>query len=162
MIYVIIYFIFLYSFVAVIISSTGITKKKKPILLCVLLISPILPYIWIEVQTTLLKPQLMNVTKKAVRELGMPNVKLVKLKVLSISSAKAKIYIVSRNQLPSDVPNAVFCGSDDPCICYGGDIIYLSKISQRWKFNGDYSAVWSDCGSADGNIFPPYLSKGDY
>ena len=31
----------------------------------------------------------------------------------------------------------------------------LKKRERGWEFS-DYDAVWSDCGSAEGNIFPPY------
>lgn len=127
-------------------SIGSINLYVKYIFWTVLIILPRAPYAWVEVQTMIFQPVITQEVKETMHSNWM-------------SKHQARIYIVSRDELP---PNSVFCESNKPCLCHRGDIINLLNTSKGWKFNGDYSTVWSDCGSADGNIFPPYFLKGDY
>lgn len=120
---------------------------------CVLLISPLIPYGVVEVQTATYKYELIPPTRKELRDQGFPD-RLRAFKVLAISSNKARVYAV----VPCD-PSSKTSG-------YNGVVLNLKRVSGRWQSNDnpDYAldGVWSDCGNADGNIFPPYPSDGDY
>lgn len=172
MIHVILYLVSSYLLVAIVIGMTNVLLKQqyishgrfftsyiKYLFLAILLILPIVPYTWVEVQTLIFKPVVIESALKTTREIGTPNERILTLKVLSMSKYRARVYIISRGWL---APNTVFCESNKPCACSRGDIVNLFITSEGWKFEGDYSTIWSDCGSADGNIFPPYFSKGDY
>jgi hypothetical protein len=116
---------------------------------CVLLLLPLIPYGIVESRTMLSARGLMPAVRSALAEVySEPNV--ATLKVLSCTDLRAEVYVVT--------PEPPVEGQTG----FEGEVITLHKRGGVWTFNGDYRTVWSDSGSADGNIFPPYPAKGDY
>jgi hypothetical protein len=115
----------------------------------ILLMLPLIPYAIVEARTAVLGRRLMPAVVSALRELYYSQ-EIVAFKVLSYQGGTAEIYVVTP------------CPDVEGQSGFSGDTIVLHKRDAYWKFTGEYNTVWSDCGSADGNIFPPYPSKGDY
>ena len=112
---------------------------------------PLFPYALVEGQTLLCRAALMPATRQALRELYSKD-QILWFKVLSISPRKARVYVVTP------------CW-DTPPLSNSRDRVAqwidLRRTAQGWRFNGNWDAVWSECGSASGNVFPPYLGKGE-
>ncbi|MBI3945048.1 MAG: hypothetical protein HY321_03955 [Armatimonadetes bacterium] len=110
---------------------------------------PLMPYLVVESQSAAWGAGLRPIVAQALRDESM-EADVVTLKVLRRGIMRIRVYVVSpcRN------------GYGEPG--YVGGIVHLVKRGGRWQHEGEYGCVWSDCGSADGNIFPPYAAQGDY
>jgi len=114
-------------------------------LLLLLLFLPIFPYLLVEYQTTHYHRILLPPTTHSLQELGLSD-HILFFKVLSLQRGRARVYVV--------VPcTPVGRSRTDECC---GLTMVLKRTLLGWEFQGDWDAVWSDCGSADGNVFPPY------
>jgi hypothetical protein len=80
--------------------------------------------------------------------MGCTESDVVDIKVLRLLPHKATVYIVAK-------------GYGTPTN-YDGLLIWLVRENGKWKYTGDYAAAWSDTGSADGNVFPPYRNEGGW
>lgn len=126
-------------------------RKKWRVLLplaVILLILPLIPYAVVEVQTHVYAKSLISAVQEAMHQIGFED-RIRSLKVLSVSRRTVTIYVVT------------------PCLDSDSDYractVELVRTQNGWKFReGSDEIVWSDCGSAHGNIFPPYPSQGDY
>lgn len=115
----------------------------------ILLILPLAPYIQVWVQTVLYARILTPTVNKAL-SINYDNKKVSSLRVLSITARSAKVYVITPcSTSPSLDQNK-----------YVGQIINISRHDDQWQYTGDYDVVWSDCGNADGNTFPPYPTSG--
>lgn len=114
-------------------------------LLALLLILPLLPYLLVEHQTTRYRRILLPTTVHSLKELGLSD-HILFFKILSAHHNRALLYVV--------IPCTPIGRSRTDECC--GITIRLHKSSLGWEFRDEWDAVWSDCGSADGNVFPPY------
>jgi len=115
-----------------------------------LILLPLTPYALVELATTRLLPRLRPAISEAVRVIDGGN-EVRDIKVLSVSTDHARIYVVTPCFIDYPVPRRGWSAT----------LLTLRRRGDSWYFEGDYETVWSDCGSADGNVFPPYASKGD-
>jgi hypothetical protein len=121
----------------------------------VLLLAPLLPYAVVECQTAVLWPILSEPTRKALLDDGFSD-RIVFHKVLLACPGWTKVYVVTPCLSRESESYASDSGE------YRGTVAWLVWRSRGWKIAGDpnysnWGAVWSDCGSASGNVFPPYL-----
>ncbi len=130
---------------------SGSPRRRCVVLACLAVIVvavPLAPYAVVEGRTRMYARSLSPAVHQAMRQIGFEDA-IRSLKVLSISHSKAVVYVVT------------------PCMHSKSDYractVELMNARSRWRFReGSDRIVWSDCGSADGNIFPPYPSAGDY
>lgn len=133
------------------------SKKRKLIYLALLItVLPLMPYVVVETQTNLFRSAYTSQIQQTLNADG-DSTKIVTLKVLIVSPAYVDVYVVVPCEaLPEHHPRNGY-------IAY---VLPLEKRHGRWVSATDkdtmMDAVWSDCGSADGNIFPPYPAKDDY
>lgn len=107
---------------------------------------PLLPYVKVALQTSQYKDQLLPVLHSSAADWGNPPEKFHIVRVMNINASRAEIYVVTSCE------GGMGSNAKTDRV---GLMIGLSKTTGRWKFK-DYDAVWSDCGSAEGNTFPPY------
>lgn len=112
-----------------------------------LLLLPTMPYVMVEFKTRFYKAELLPAIHNALREIGSSE-EIFSLKVLLINRKQAVVYVVTpcAEQKEADATQ------------YVAETIELLRTHNRWRFLGEYSCIWSDCGNADGNVFPPYPS----
>jgi hypothetical protein len=112
-----------------------------------LLFLPILPYVIVEFKTFFYKDEILPAVRNALREIGSSE-EIFSLKVLLVSRKQAVVYVVTpcTQQREADATQ------------YVAETIELLRTHNSWEFAGEYSCIWSDCGNADGNVFPPYPS----
>ncbi|HEY3379458.1 MAG TPA: hypothetical protein VGL77_18425 [Armatimonadota bacterium] len=111
------------------------------ILLALLLALPFLPYAVVEAQTALFKSQILSATKQGLDSVAL-STDIRQLKILTISPTRATVYTVT------------------PCLeksAERGVAIQLERVSGAWHYvPGTDDCIWSDSGSAQGSVFPPY------
>jgi hypothetical protein len=112
------------------------------------LLLPFVPYAVVSAQTRWYGAALLPVVKQAIRERDINDADqpIQILRVLKINPGHAEVYIVQPcTSLLSGRPTEESVGFA---------IRFVNK-RQGWQYQ-DYDCVWSLCGSADGNTFPPY------
>lgn len=166
MIHMIAYLIFSYLVVLLFIvriSTLLVPKLKRSkfrmmiaviiLLFAFLLLAPLIPYFLVEHRTQKYGMEFHILLYDAVKSLNYDTHPIIRdFKVLSISNLTASVYVVSSCQ----GDNRFY----DPG--YAGSILYFVKEDGIWRYSGKEYIIWSDCGSANGNIFPPYPCKGEY
>ncbi len=123
---------------AVVKRRLGKHKGARQALGIVLLLLPPLPYVAVYVQTAIYGTFMRADVRQALLDTGMSEGKVVRLRILFISPVYAQVL------------------AEEPC-SQGteGTVLTLHWQSEHWKF-ADWDTTWSDCGSAEGNTFPPY------
>ena len=164
--YLIVSYVLVFAFAALIskklCTSHSLSKRRKQFLglfFILILACPLIPYGLIETQTFLFGTKLINSTKMGLRAEGMDG-QILTLKVLSINVNIAKVYVIVKRQ--SLLPTTFLSGDSKLEPCVSAHIFELRRNAEKWRYSTDLRDVWSDCGSANGNIFPPYLGKGEY
>ncbi len=114
----------------------------------VLLALPVLPYLYMNVMTALHYGELESAVHRAAGDInGSPTIRFCR--VLSITDASARVYLVTPYE------------ENRRCL-FRGEILQLQRGNNGWTHDGRFETVWSDSGSADGNIFPPFSAAGDF
>jgi hypothetical protein len=111
---------------------------------------PIVPYIIVEAQTALFGRQAEAILSSQLAAEGDdPHIRM--LKVLLVGYHYRQVYAVS----PCDCPKGN---------AYAGWTYDLRYTAHGWTGGNqnDGEVVWSDCGSADSYVFPPYAGQGDF
>jgi hypothetical protein len=144
-----------------VITSIGILwlyqrkKKLRRTLLAVLiliLLAPIAPYARVTWLTWRYKTALLPAVRAAVAEINGQPLDVRACRIMAVNGMKADVFVVT--------PCTPLDGKrTHECV---GEVYTLVRKGSAWKFSGDYRTVWSDCGSADGNLFPPYPRGGSY
>jgi hypothetical protein len=114
---------------------------------------PLTPYAVVECQTALCRTSLMPAIRQALHETGSTD-HILLFKVLSWRPTSARAYVVTPCW---GADGRSFSANDRAAVTYE-----LVRTPQGWAFNGNWDAVWSDCGSAHGTVFPPYPGKGEH
>lgn len=150
-----IYFFSAYLLVAILLLCLRRTWCRPGLLHRIFLVSflllPLLPYIVVACQTVIFSKSLTPSVQQALMDTGLSNGKFTLLRVLLITPARTNVYV--------EEP----CGSW-PKIHPGdktASVLHLRRVAGKWKL-ADSDAVWSDCGSATGNTFPPYPSANEF
>lgn len=153
---------FLVAILAVFLAFAINQRVLRIVVVTFVLVAPLVPYIRVEVQTKMYGRALFPAIRGAVSEALDPQTKILQFKILSITPTSVQVYVQTmRDALsPTSLLSGTANAKDEPCGT--GITVELIKKKNHWQFNGNYDAVWSDCGSADGNIFPPYPAKGDF
>lgn len=125
-------------------------RKVRCLAVVALGILPLVPYAVVEGQTRALAGALLPATRTALRTVG-DTTSVRAFRVLRVGPLGATTYVV--------VPCATDPGEPT---CYSGLLFRFTRTRGAWTFTGSWDAVWSDCGSASGNVLPPYRAKGDY
>jgi len=164
--YILLYVLFSYALVAMVIlavwrrsvepwKAKGLyTTRHKTVYGCGILalcLLPLLPYAVVEWRTYRYGSTLLPAVIEAMREIdiGEPNETVTSHKVLSITDKYARVYVVTP------------CHSGWYGDGFVSTLIDLVKTPDGWQFQGQWATPWSDCGNADGNVFPPYFGRGD-
>lgn len=103
---------------------------------------PLTPYVWVGVLTAYARGGLNGVVHSSMISVGDPG-PILEEHVISITRGKAVVYVVT------------------PCGTSGSrrrmaTLFTFIRRDGRWAFDGDWETVWSQCGSANGNVFPPF------
>ena len=145
MFYVVLYFLVAYSFVAFLMfavsrmqSARKMSRSNRLLVFAVLANLPLVPYLKVAVQTQLYASQLLPAVKASEEIWGWPNKPYSVVRVINILPSNAEVYVLTQ------------CNDG-----YAGMIVKLKNADSIWAFD-TYDAVFSDCGSAEGNTFPPY------
>jgi hypothetical protein len=152
------YFLSTYAGIVILAAAVWVwspTFRYNPrrFFLAVLLLAllPILPYGIVACQTALFCQDLLPPTRQALREIGFSD-RILTLKVLQVGPRAARVYTVT------------------PCLPYESndserraEVVCLLRSAEGWRTAGPGTEedVWSECGSANGNVFPPYSGKGE-
>jgi hypothetical protein len=126
-------------------SKKGIATKSLRVFGILLLICPFIPYLVVEINTSAYGQTFYNVIKNS-EGTGVSG-QIYMLKVLQISRIDAAIYVVS----PCD-------SSGKELVNCVGAVIEFRRDTDGWKFTGNRNTMWSDCGTASGEVFPPYFT----
>lgn len=110
-----------------------------------LLLIEFAPYFWLESRTLVWSARLKPATIVALNTIGH-STEIYSLKVLTVNQSSARVFVIT---LCEDANNR-----EDTQ--YMALIIRLKLENNEWVYHKEDNAVWSDCGSADGNVFPPY------
>lgn len=118
---------------------------RLPVYLVIALL-PFVPYVIVAAQTAKYRAEILPALRASAIYWGDPNDKFLIFRILTITSSRADVYVVTpcKDGMGSDRKNDKV-----------GLVIGLKRTAKGWEF-ADYDAAWSDCGSADGNTFPPY------
>lgn len=106
-----------------------------------------LPYIVVEIQTLLVRSWVYPLVKKAAEETMGYSPQVYALKVLRLTPTHVRCYVV--------LPCGVSRESDGTIKRMG--VVYVFRNNGKAWILETAEGIWSDCGSAQGNVFPPYL-----
>jgi hypothetical protein len=111
---------------------------------------PLAPYVLVEGQTALLGPSIRSAILRQFRMDGDPSPSLDMLKVTCVAPDHVDAYCI----FPCSDPGT---GEDM------GAVYELAWSRSGWRVvnDSDPAVAWSDCGSADGSVFPPYGGQGE-
>lgn len=150
-----IYFISAYLLVAILLFCLRRTRHRfgpsQRIGLVSVLLLPLLPYIVVACQTIIYKRAMTPDVQQALMDTGLSDGNFTLLRILLITPTRTNVYV------------------EEPCSAWPkvhpGDktanVLHLRRVAGKWKLV-DADAVWSDCGSATGNTFPPYASANEF
>ncbi len=124
--------------------TPGLSATHRLFFFSLYWLCPLLPYAAVEGQTIVLQPLLRPAISAALREDGEHD-RYKNCKVLLLTPWAAMVYVVSEVSpgLPEKPYNTGFT-------------MTLVPTRHGWIKQGEMDCVWSDGGSADGNVFPPY------
>lgn len=111
--------------------------------------APLVPYGVVELQTRIYRNSLLQPTREAMSHMNLPG----------FQQSNIRNFKVLRKYPHSAIVYVVFTFDDSE---YDGSIAWFTQSGKEWKYTGKWDVVWSDAGSAHGNVFPPYFSEGDY
>lgn len=129
-------------------SRWAVPRKTRLALAAILavffLLLPLWPYAQVAWQTQQYGDELLPVFMKEARHTISGEITTPPLifRVLEYSPRRAVVYAVES------------CGETNSGQRWGWTMKLRTK-GRGWEFS-EYDAVWSDCGSAEGNTFPPY------
>jgi hypothetical protein len=106
----------------------------------------LLPYIFVEIQTLLVCSWVYPLVKKAAEGTVGYSPQMYTLKVLRLTPTQVRCYVV----LPCGV-NRESNGTTKRM----GVVYVFRKNDKAWILETE-EGIWSECGSASGNVFPPY------
>jgi hypothetical protein len=107
---------------------------------------PLLPYAWVEVQTLAAGPALFSATRQALIA-EYEHGPIMFYKVLAAAGGRARVYVVVPCPGPGNRTGLTY------------DFV---RTPRGWRYTREWNAVWSDCGSAEGNVFPPYFGAREF
>ena len=145
------YFAVLYGgLIFLLVAASQLLRKSKMsrrLKIAALVVAPLLPYARVSAQTALFQRALMPAFRAASTDLNGGWQAPTIFRILSVSSSRATVYAVNScsGVMGSDAKNDAI-----------GETLEFKKTRDKWQFTGNYDTIWSDCGSAEGNTFPPY------
>lgn len=124
--------------------------RRKAFLFALYWLIPVIPYAIVEIQTYFGLQNLRPGISVGLQQDGEHR-RFKDCKVLLLTPWVASVYVVSE------------CSPGLPDKPYNiGLTMDLAPSSQGWHEKGEPNGIWSDGGSADGNIFPPYPTSEAY
>ncbi len=145
---------FLPAYAAMIILSVLICaslkkqKKARRVITSCFLLLPLLPYAVIAIQTGLFQAAMRLPVRQATLETGMISENAQITRIFSITSRRCVVEVIE------PCSGGMCCGSASH-MGQVADVLTLTRSASGWRLQ-DWDTVWSACGSADGNTFPPY------
>ena len=117
---------------------------------CVALFLPWVPYAWVGIETYAVSGRVVSATREALQANGDgSDIRIIRV-----------MYAIQKNALVYAVVGGF--GPDGFCPGGGRTAFLVGLVNERGRWRPAPSAVnnvWSDCGSADSNTFPPYPDK---
>jgi hypothetical protein len=135
------------------VSRHAMTRKRclRASLVGFILLLPVQPYVAVAVQGVLFAKHLRPFVSAAVANSGY-GPEIYELRVLAFDGLTARVYAVTQ------------CNCFAPSSCRIGRVgieLLLTRHGDNWVTTDDPdSVVWTDCGNADDNVFPPFPSGG--
>ena len=126
----------------------GTSPRTSWLAVLAILLLPLSPYAGVEVLTAALGPELLAAAQRF-EGWDARRVPVVSYKVLWAGIGEAQLYLV----VPCDEP---------PHDEHAGYLIRLRRSGRGWSAVDSLDIVWSDCGSAEGNVFPPYFGPREF
>jgi hypothetical protein len=105
---------------------------------------PILPYLAVEARTAAHYRSLAPAVRQALRQDGGPD-QFLYFRVLSSTAREARVLVVAEC-----APGSAARGKRM------GLALEFRRQKRGWTWSGGGDTVWSDCGDASGNVFPPF------
>ena len=129
-------------------------KKARQLITASLLFLPVLPYAIVAAQTALFAASLRRPVRQALLETGMSDGNISSMRILTMTPWRSVVEVTEpcSGGMNTDMKGRPLPGQD-------AQTVTLVPQGSKWRFE-DYDTVWSDCGSADGNTFPPYPDSG--
>lgn len=120
-----------------------------------LLMLPFFPYVRVAYLTAKYKDMLMPAVAGLAQEQAWTKENPIHIvRVLAVSDRAAQVYVVGTCHGGMTAASSQLVGLD-------GWVLRAMKTSEGWRYQS-HDIVWSDCGSAEGNIFPPYLEAREF
>lgn len=113
------------------------------------LLLPTLPYRIVELNTALALPSVLPALRQEMNTEYAGDARILAIKVLLWTPMHEDIYVIVQSTV-----------DDKPCTV--GELYTRELDHDGWNWVGGPNAAWSDCGSASGNVFPPYPAKGEW
>ncbi len=129
----------------------GQKRARRTITACFLLL-PLSPYAAVAVQTRLFRAAMRLPVRQAALDTGMLSGKARLTRILSITPWWCDVEVIEPCSEGACCGKATDTGQD-------ANVLTLTRTGSGWKLQ-EWDTVWSDCGNADGNTFPPYDDGG--
>jgi hypothetical protein len=136
-------------------------RRRRPLLHAFIasigiVVLPVTPYLYVELLTRAEGSALEPVTRDTLDRLGYGR-DVLAIKVLASTPSFKRVYAVSRYRSRD-------FQSDDGVekVWHRGNVVEFTVDNRTVEFHGVEDVVWAEQGSADGNIFPPYPTRGFY
>ncbi len=127
-------------------------KKKFAWCAWIAVAAPFAPYLLVDLQTAVLGPSLLPAVRYELRQDDWTT-NIASYRVLAASPVSCTVYVVTPCSLTKDRHGRY--------VNYIGELVKVDRHRGIWKADvNDEDAAWSDCGSADSNVFPPYADGG--
>ena len=138
------------TFSCLIRASLKKQKKARQIITVSLLLLPLLPYAIVAAQTALFGTIMRRPVRQALLDTGMSDGNISGMRVMAITPWESVVEVIEpcTGGMNTDIKGRPLTGQD-------AQTVTLVRRGSVWRLE-DYDTVWSDCGSADGNTFPPY------
>lgn len=138
------------TFICLIRASVKKQKKARQLITTSLLLLPLLPYAIVAAQTALFLPTMRRPVLQVLLDAGISDGNISALRVLTITPRQSVVEVI---EPCTGGMNIDFKGR--PLTGEAAETVTLVRRGLVWRVK-DYDTVWSNCGSADGNTFPPY------
>ena len=126
--------------------------RTKRIVMVIFLLLPCLPYAVVAVQTSMFRAAMRLPVRQASLDTGMISGSAKITRILSLTPWWCDVEVIE------PCSSGLCCGKS-PQTGQTANVLTLTRSGSGWRLQ-DWDTVWSDCGNADGNTFPPYNDGG--
>ena len=125
-------------------------KKARQLIIVSLLLLPLLPYAIVAAQTALFLTTMRRPVLQVLLDAGITDVNISAMRVLTITPQQSVVEVI---EPCTGGVNIDYQGK--PLTGETAETVTLVRRGLVWRVKS-YDTIWSNCGSADGDTFPPY------